>query len=152
MVENLAESKGLPYAAAFVTKTELQTKSNATNMDLSCWIFTWRGMFFNTFFLQIKSALIFFETFFQFFIKFLFHSLYRWFFFSKKKFQETTQDSLVSKSSSCRSRFCRIARARYDIEPPFPPLSNMRKSFLDYKMNIKLPSNIWIKYFRKKSS
>lgn len=74
------------------------------------------------------------------------------FFSSKKKFQETTQDSLVSKSSSCRSRFCRIARARYDIEPPFPPLSNMRKSFLDYKMNIKLPSNIWIKYFRKRSS
>ena len=88
MVENLAESKGLPYAAAFVTKTELQTKSNATNMDLSCWIFTWRGMFFNTFFLQIKSALIFFETFFQFFIKFLFHSLYRWFFFQKRNFKK----------------------------------------------------------------
>lgn len=152
MVENLAESKGLPYAAAFVTKTELQTKSNAKNMDLSCWIFTWRGMFFNIFFFKLNLLSSFLKLSSNFLSSFYFIAYIDDFFFSKKKFQETTQDSLVSKSSSCRSRFCRIARARYDIEPPFPPLSNMRKSFLDYKMNIKLPSNIWIKYFRKKSS
>ena len=105
-----------------------------------------RKRFSSFFFLRIKCALHIFwrllPRFYQASFYFIALNLYRWSLLLKKKVQETIQDSLVSKSSSWRSTFCRIARARYAIEPPFPPLSNMRKSFLDYKMNIKISRSI----------